>query len=118
MSNMRPLTKSESKIFLYFLKGYFAGLKYVPTNWVRKYNKQVDFDEIIPLSYKEEISLIHRSKKRYDEFRRGFCDGYFASISSEKPLEMMDPFRCDDIYEYLKSIWLYERTYGRSTENG
>ena len=115
---MRQLTIPETKIFLYFLKGYFAGLKYVPANWVGKYNMPVDFDKIVPIVYKEEISFIHRRKNRYDEFRKGFCDGYFASIASEKPLEMMDPFRCDDIYEYLKSIWLYERTYGRSTENG
>ena len=108
---MRDLTKQENKLFYYYLKGYSAGLKHVPANWVHK-NQAIPFEEVIPKAYKEDIKFLKRRKERYTQYHHGFIDGYFKSISCEKPICQQDPFRNRDIYEYIQSLWLYHKVYG------
>lgn len=108
---MRPLTKKENNLFLYFLLGYKQGLASVPANKIHS-NKQISFEKHIPIAYKESVSIFKRRKIRYEEFKKGFIDGYFKSMSCEKPICQMDPFRNKDIYKYLESLWIHEKVYG------
>lgn len=114
---MRELTKQENNIFYYYLKGYSAGIKYVPANWVHK-NQIVIFEDVIPKAYKEDIKFLKRRKERYTQYWHGFIDGYFHSISCDRPICQQDPFRNRDIYEYIKSLWLYHKIYGATETSG
>lgn len=109
---MRELKPNELKEFGYFLKGYRKGLQTVAPREVKLYNRGQTFTGDTLEAYKEAFKWFARSKKKFYQFKKGFVSGYFTSISNEKPFEMQDPYRNDDIYEYLKSVWLYERTYG------
>ena len=112
MGNMRELSKTEYKEFRYFLLGYRKGLQTVSPREVKIYNRTKTFNYDINNAYKETFKWWKRSKKKFYQFKKGFISGYFTSISNEKPFEMQDPFRNDDILEYLKSTWLYEKVYG------
>lgn len=111
MSNMRALTQKENKLFLYYLLGYLGGLKHVPANQVGS-KRPISFEKHIPIAYKEDIKWYKRRKDRYNEYHHGFIDGYFKSITSEKPICQMDPFRNPDIQKYLESMWLHNKVYG------
>lgn len=111
MSSMRALTNEEQKIFYYYLLGYLGGLKQVPANQVGSARK-ICFERAIPVAYKEDVKWYKRRKDRYNEYHHGFIDGYFKSISCEKPICQMDPFRNSDIYKYLESLWLHNKVYG------
>lgn len=104
---MRELTNSEKKLFDCFIKGYIAGIIYIPpTTWT-------DIpDEDIAKRYKKAIGVLHRRKCRFDEFKSGFFDGYFRSISYDGELKKINPQFNRDIYEYIKSLWLYHKVYG------
>lgn len=107
----RELTKKENELFNYYLLGYLGGLKQVSPNQVGM-KRPVCFERVIPIAYKEDVKIFKRNKERYNEYHHGFIDGYFKSISCEKPICQMDPFRNNDIYTYLESLWLHHKIYG------
>ena len=102
---MRDLTKKEEKLFKPFLLGFVAGLLYLPTDW------NLIPDEDIVHAYKKNIKPFKRRKERFEEFKSGFINGYFKSISYDGELKKVNPLCNSDIYSYLQTKWLYHHVY-------
>ena len=129
---MRDLTKDEKKLFDVFIKGYVEGLKGVPTAVLMKFNtskevfKYTQNDVISPVpedgdileSFKETIKFWNRNRNTRREYKQGYLDGYFQMLSSEQPRVFLDPELNEDIYKYLKSVWLHNHVYGGGSDAG
>lgn len=129
---MRDLTKDEKKLFDIFIKGYADGLKGVPTAVLMKFNiskevfkyKQNDVISPVPEdsdileSFKETIKFWNRNRNTRREYKQGYLDGYFQMLSSEQPRVFLDPELNEDIYKYLKSVWLHNHVYGGGSDAG
>lgn len=113
MANFRELTKKEKKSFNFFIRGYVDGIYGVPSAVRAKpgFSTGPGDGDILD-SYKEHVKFFKRSKKAYAEYRKGYFDGWFKCLSCETARQLMDPDLCEDVKEYLQSIWLHDIVYG------
>lgn len=112
---MRELTKKEKKAFDIFIKGYCEGLR----DEDARIGTFAPDSNIIELNFKHIINILSRNKENYKQFHKGYTAGYFRAMSSpDKAPIMLDPEMNDDIYEYLKSVWLHEQVYGGEADAG
>ena len=119
MANFRELTKKEQKKFDIFIRGYVNGLYAVPSAVRAKEGFSAGpGDKDILDAYKEHINIFKRSKKAYAEYRKGYFDGWFKCLSCETSRQIMDPDLCEDVKDYLKSIWLHDIVYGADKTEG
>ena len=112
MANFRELTKKEQKQFDIFIRGYVDGIYSVPAPVRAKPGFSTGpGDKDILEGYKAHVNILKRSKKAYAEYRKGYFDGWFKCLSCATSRQLMDPDLCEDVKDYLKSIWLHDIVY-------
>ena len=113
MANFRELTKKEKKLFNIFKSGYVAGIYSVPSTIRAKAGASMEPGRLDILdAYKVNVSFFKRSKEAYKEFHNGYFTGWFKCLATETTRQLLDPDLCDDVNDYIQSIWLHDRVYG------